>query len=75
MYTQIKRYNKQRFFFPDVKSFLTVLSNEPVIYAIKNLIGCNKATSITFFNFETLYTNIPHDKRKRVFNKDVDIYF
>ena len=61
--------------FSGVKSFLTVLNNEPVIDAIKNLHGHNKAKSIMCFDFSTFYKNIPHDKLIRVLSEHIDFCF
>ena len=42
---------------------------------IKNLNGRKKAKSITCFDFQTLHTNIPHDKLVRVLNEHIDFCF
>ena len=63
MFNQIKSCSKQSFFFLGVKSFWIMFINQLVFDTIKNLDICNKATSITCFDFSTLYASIPHDNK------------
>ena len=47
-----------------------MLINQLAFDAIKNLDICNKATSVTCFDFSALYASIAHDNKK-----DNYIYF
>ena len=75
MYTQIENYNKKCHFFSGVKTFWTIQNNTPVINSINSLNKRNKASSVSTFDFSTLYTNIPHDKLLSVLNELVEFCF
>ena len=49
-------------FFTGVNSFWVVENNKPVINSMSKLNRCKKASSVSTFDFSTLYTKLPHDK-------------
>ena len=49
-------------------SFWKILNNHSVIDIIKNLNGHKKATSVTFYDFESLYTDILYRNLIRIIN-------
>ena len=59
-------------FFTGVNTFWIEQSNKPVIDAINKLNKRRKATSISNFDFSTLYTKLPHGKRLMVLNSLID---
>ena len=74
-YKQIESYNKKCEYFSGVKSFWVVQNNQPVIDAIHKINNRNKTSSISTFDFSTLYTKIPHDKLINVLNILTDFCF
>ena len=72
---QFESYSSQGLSCSGIKSFWTVLNNKSIFDIIKYLIGSNKATSITSFDFLILYTNIPHGKLIRVLKDHRDSWF
>ena len=63
---QIKVYNDKCTFFNGVRTFWSVLNNQPVIDAIDKINSRNKAYSISSFDFLTFYNNINQNKLKFV---------
>ena len=74
-YKQIQSYHYKSRFFTGVNSFWVVQSNKPVFEAINRLNKRNKAKSITFFDFFTLYTKLPHNKLLKVLHSLIDFCF
>ena len=75
IYQQVESYNEQCCFFSGVKTFWPILNNVPVLNSIKNLNQRCKASSITCFDFLTLYTKIPHEQLLKVLNDMIDFCF
>ena len=59
--------------FSGVNSFLSILNNQHVTDAIDKINTRGKATSISCFDFSTLYTKIPYDKLLKVLNELIDL--
>ena len=76
-YKQIEAYNLKCQYFSGVKSFWVVQfqNNQPVIEAIEKINRRSSASSISTFDFSTLYTKIPHDKLLFVLNSLTDFCF
>ena len=68
-------YIKQCSYFSDIKSFWTILNNQLVIDTIDKLNGRGKASSISCFDFSTLYTKVLHNKSLMVLNELIHFYF
>ena len=75
IFKQVESYNKHTNIFSGVNSFWTILNNQPVINSINSLNNRGKATSISCFDFSTLYTTIPHDKLIKVLFDMIDFCF
>ena len=75
MFNQFGSYKRQSSFFSGAKSFWRIFNNQTVIVTIKNLNGRNKATSISCFDFSTLYTNISCGKLVRDLNEHIGFCF
>ena len=74
-YKQIEAYNHKSKFFSGVNTFWVVQNNKPVIQSIKRLNSRSRATSISTFDFSTLYTKIPHKKLIKVLHSLIDFCF
>ena len=74
-FRQIQTYNGKCSFFTGVNTFWVVQNNKPVIDAMNGLIKRRKATSVSTFDFPTLYTKLPHDKLLMVLNSLIDFCF
>ena len=74
-FRQIQTYNGKCSFFTGVNTFWVVQNNKPVIDAMNGLIKRRKATSVSTFDFSTLYTKLPHDKLLMVLNSLIDFCF
>ena len=74
-FKQIEAYNAKCRFFSGVNTFWVIQNNKPVTESIKRLNARNKGTSISTFDFSTLYTKIPHDKLISVLYSIVDFCF
>ena len=61
--------------FLQVFTFWVVQNNKPVIDAMNGLIKCRKATSVSTFDFSTLYTKLPHSKLLMVLNSLIGFCF
>ena len=59
-------------FFTGVNTFWVVQNNKPVIDAMNGLNKQRKATSVSIFDFSTLYTKLPHNKLLMVLNSLID---
>ena len=55
--------------------FWVVQNNKPVINSINELNKRRKATSVSTFEFSTLYTKLPHNKLLMVLNSLINFYF
>ena len=75
LFNQIHSYNDESRYYSGVNSFWTILNNKPVINSINNLNKRSKASSISCFDFSTLYTNIPHDKLIKVMRELIEFCF
>ena len=75
MFSQLQSYNDQTRFFTGINSFWTILNNKPVIQNINMLNKRAKASSISCFDFSTLYTKIPHSRLLKVMNELIDFCF
>ena len=58
-----------------MKTFWTVLNNQPVINAINNINSRKKARSFSTFDFSALYTNINHNKLRFVLRELINFCF
>ena len=75
-FRQIQTYNGNCSFFTGViNTFCVVQNNKPVIDAMNGLIKRRKATSVSTFDFSTLYTKLPHDKFLMALNSLIDFCF
>ena len=74
VFRQIQTYNKCKFF-TGVNTFWVVLNNKPVIDAMNGLNKRRKATSVSTFDFSTLYTKLSHNKLLIVLNSLIDYCF
>ena len=74
-YRQLEQYHQKVAFFTGVKSFWCVQNSEPIKRSISKINSRNKASSVTTYDFSTLYTKIPHDKLNDVLNKLIDFCF
>ena len=61
-FKQIETFNAKCIFFSGVNTFWVVQNNKSVTDAIKKLNARSKGTSVSTFEFSTLYTKTPHDK-------------
>ena len=75
IYKQIQTYTSNLCYFLEVISFWLVQNNHPVNDATRKLNVRNKALSIAFYNFLTLYTNIPLNKLKNVIKELISFCF
>ena len=75
IFKQLQSYNDESRFFSGINSFWTILNNKPVIQNINIMNKRTKASSISCFDFSTLYTKIPHNKLLKVMNELVDFCF
>ena len=73
-FKQIQTYNDKCRFFTGINTFL-VQNNKPVIDAMNGLNKWRKATSVSTFNFSTLYTKLTHKKLLMVLNSSIDFCF
>ena len=67
-FRQIQTYNGKCRFFTRVNTFWVVQNNKPVIDAMNRLNKRRKVTSVSTFDFSTLYTKLPHNKLLMVLN-------
>ena len=74
-FRQIQAYNDKCRFFTGVNTFWVVQNNKPVIDAMNGLNKRRKATSVSTFDFSTLYTKLPHNKLLMVLNSLIDFCF
>ena len=74
LFQQIEIEDQLSSFFLGVESFWTILI-PAIIDTIKNLNGRNKETSITGYDFSTIYPKILHGKLMRILNEHVDFCF
>ena len=74
-FRQIQTYNDKCRFFTGVNTFWVVQNNKPVIDAMNGLNKRRKATSVSTFDFSTLYTKLPHNKLLMVLNSLIDFCF
>ena len=75
IYKKIESCIKECTFFPGIKSFRTILNNQPMTNSIDNLNNCSKATFISCFDFSVFYTTISHDKLVKVLFEIIDFCF
>ena len=61
-FRQIQTYNAKCRFCTGVNTFRVVQNNKPVIDAINGLNKRRKATSVSNFDFSSLYTKLLHNK-------------
>ena len=74
-FRQIQTYNEKCRFFTGVNTFWVVQNNKPLIDATIGLNKQKKATSVSTFDFSTLYTKPPHNKFLMVRNSLIDFCF
>ena len=74
-FKQIETYNAKYRFFSGVNTIWVVQNNKPFTEAIKKLNAKSKGTSVSTFDFSTLYTKIPRDKLISALNSIVDFCF
>ena len=74
-FRQIQTYNDKCRFFRGANTFWVVQNNKLVIDAMNGLNKQRKATSVSIFDFSTLYTKLPHNKLLMVLNSLIDFYF
>ena len=74
-FRQIQTYNDKCRFFTGVNTFWVVQNNKPLIDAMNVLNKLRKATSVSTFDFSTLYTKLPHSKLLMVLNSLIDFRF
>ena len=67
-FRQIQTYNDRCRIFEGVNTFWVVQNNKPVIDAINRLNKRGKSTSVSAFDFSTLYTKSPHNELLMVLN-------
>ena len=75
LFRQIQTYNDKCRYFTVVNPFWVVQNNKPVIDEMKGLSKRRKATSVSTFDFSTLYTKLPHNKLLMVLNSLIDFCF
>ena len=74
-FRQIQTYNDKRRFFTSVNTFWVVQNNKLVIDAMNELHKRRKTTSVSMFNFSTLYIKLLHNKLLMVLNSLIDFCF
>ena len=74
-FRQIQTYNDKCRFFTGVNTFWVVRNNKPVTDAMNGLNKRRKSTSVSTFDFSTLYTKLPHNKLLMVLNSLIDFCF
>ena len=62
-------------FFTGVNTFWVVQNNKPVIDTMNGINKQRKATSVSTFDFSTLYTKLPYNKLLMVLNSLIDFCF
>ena len=62
-------------FFTNGNTFRVVQNNKPVIDVMNGLNKRRKATSVSIFNFSTLYTKVPHNELLIVLNTLTEFCF
>ena len=73
-FRQIQIYNDKCRLFTSVNTFWAV-QNKPAIDAMNGLNKQRKATSVSTFDFSSLYTKLPNKKLLMVLNSLTDLYF
>ena len=74
-FRQILTYNDKCTFLAGVNTFWVVQNNKPVTDAMNGLNKRRKETSVSTFDFSTLYTKLPHNKLLMVLNSLIDFCF
>ena len=74
-FRQIQTYNDKYRFFTGVNTFWVVQNNKPVTDAMNGLNKWSKTTSVSTFDFYTLYTKLPYYKLLMVLNNLIDFCF
>ena len=74
-FRQVQTYNDKCRFLTGINTFWVVRNNKPVIDAMNGLNKWRKATSVSIFDFSTLYTKLPHNKILMVLNSLIDFCF
>ena len=74
-FRQIETYNDKSRFFTGANTFWVLQNSKPVIDAMNGLNKRRKATSISTFDFSTLYTKLLHNKLLIVLNSLIDFCF
>ena len=75
VFRKIQTYNGKCRFFTGVNTFWVVQNNKLVIDAMNGLNKRRKATSVSTFDFSTLYTKFPHNKLLMILNSLIDFCF
>ena len=75
LFKQIQTYNDKCRIFTSVNTFWLAQNNKPVIDAMNGLNKQRKATSVSTFDFCTMYTKLPHNKLLMVLNSLIDFCF
>ena len=74
-FRQIQTYNDKCRFFTGVNTFWVVQNNKPVINAMNWLNKRRKATSVSTFDFSTMYTKFAYNKLLIVLKSLIDLCF
>ena len=74
-FRQIQTYNDKYRFLTVVNTFWVVYNNKPVTDVINGLNKRRRATSVSTFDFSTLYTKLPHNKHLMVLISLIDFCF
>ena len=74
-FEQIQTYNDKCRFFTGANTFWVVQNNKPVIDVMNELNMWRKATSVSTFDFSTLYTKLPRNKLLMVLTNLIDFCF
>ena len=75
LFRQIQTCNDKCRFFTGVSTFWVVQNNKPVNDAMNGLNKQRKSTSVSTFDFSTLYTKLPHNKLLMILNSLIDFCF
>ena len=73
--TQIQTYKERCGFFTGINGFWVVPNDKLVIDAMNELSKRWKATSVSTFDFSTLYTKLQHNKLLMAVNSLIDFCF
>ena len=75
IYRQTENFHRYSKFDANYNKFWVIQNTDPVLASLNKINGKKSAKHISFFDFSTLYTNIPHDKLLEKLNDLVDFSF